>query len=93
MAFLADYLEFLKFERGLSPLTLSAYVRDISRLMQLSEATALDALQTLHVRRFVASLHSKGLNGKSIERMLSSWRGFFNFLVLRHGFTSNPVTG
>ena len=93
MAYLADYLEFLKFERGLSPLTLSAYARDISRLMQLSEATALDALQTLHVRRFVASLHSKGLNGKSIARMLSSWRGFFNFLVLRYGFTSNPVTG
>lgn len=93
MAYLTDYLEFLKFERGLSPLTLKAYARDISRLMQLSEVTALDALQTLHIRRFVASLHSKGLNGKSIARMLSSWRGFFNFLVLCHGFTSNPVTG
>ena len=93
MRFLEKYLEFLKFERGLSPLTLENYGRDISRLIKLSEQTALETLQNVHIRRFVASLHAKGLNGKSIARMLSSWRGFFNFLVLRHGFTSNPVIG
>ncbi len=93
MAYLADYLEFLKFEKGLSPLTLENYARDISRLISLSETTALNALQNVQIRRFVASLHSKGMSGKSIARMLSSWRGFFNFLVLRHSFISNPVTG
>ena len=93
MGFLEKYLEFLKFERGLSPLTLENYGRDISRLIKLSEQTALETLQNLHIRRYIASLHAKGLNGKSIARMLSSWRGFFNFLVLRHGFTSNPVIG
>ena len=93
MNHLKNYLEFLKFERGLSPLTLKNYARDISRLMQLSEQTTLDTLQNVHIRRFVASLHAKGLNGKSIARMLSSWRGFFNFLVQRHGFTSNPIVG
>ena len=93
MDYLKKYLEFLKFERGLSPLTLENYARDISRLMQLSEQTTLDALKNVHIRRFIASLHSQGLNGKSIARMLSSWRGFFNFLVQRNGFTSNPVIG
>lgn len=93
MEHLAHYLDFLKFERGLSPLTLEAYARDISRLIQLSETSALDKLQTVHIRRFVANLNSQNLNGKSIARMLSSWRGFFNYLVLHHGFFSNPVTG
>ena len=93
MTYLKDYVEFLKFERGLSPLTIENYTRDIARLILLSEHTTLDMLQNVHIRRFIASLHSQGLNGKSIARMLSSWRGFFNFLVQRKDFTSNPVRG
>jgi integrase/recombinase XerC len=91
--FLKEYLEFLNFERGLSPLTRENYARDIAQLIQLADSAALNTLQTQHIRRFIASLHSKGLGGKSIARMLSSWRGFFDFLVNRKGFANNPVTG
>ena len=97
MDLLTEYLEFLNFERGLSPLTRENYARDITQLVKLAneivEPTALNALQNIHIRRFIASLHSKGLGGKSIARMLSSWRGFFEFLVNRKGFTQNPVIG
>ncbi len=97
MDFLSEYLQFLNFERGLSPLTRENYARDITQLIQLAEKnvtpTALKDLQINHIRRFIASLHSKGLGGKSIARMLSSWRGFFEFLVNRKGFTANPVIG
>ena len=97
MDLLTEYLEFLNFERGLSPLTRENYARDITQLIKLAneivEPTALNALQNIHIRRFIASLHSKGLGGKSIARMLSSWRGFFEFLVNRKGFSSNPVIG
>jgi integrase/recombinase XerC len=90
---LTEYLEFLNFERGLSPLTRENYARDISQLIKLADTSALKDLQINHIRRFIASLHSKGLGGKSIARMLSSWRGFFEFLVNRKGFTNNPVIG
>jgi integrase/recombinase XerC len=90
---LNEYLAFLNFERGLSSLTRENYARDINKLFQLSESNALETLQNTHIRRFIASLHSKGLGGKSIARMLSSWRGFFEFLVNRKGFTANPVIG
>ena len=94
---LPEYLEFLNFERGLSPLTRENYARDITQLIQLAqetvEPTALNKLQNIHIRRFITTLHSKGLGGKSIARMLSSWRGFFDFLVNRKGFSSNPVIG
>jgi len=36
-------------------------------------------------------MHSKGLSGKSIARMLSAWRGFFDFLNSRFNFKQNPV--
>ena len=90
---LPEYLEFLNFERGLSPLTRENYARDISQLIKLADTTALNDLQINHIRRFIATLHAKGLGGKSIARMLSSWRGFFTFLVNRKGFTNNPVIG
>ena len=94
---LTEYLAFLQFERGLSALTRENYARDIAKLIvlaeKIAEPTKLNALQNIHIRRFIANLHAKGLGGKSIARMLSSWRGFFTFLVNRHGFTQNPVIG
>ena len=94
---LPEYLEFLNFERGLSLLTRENYARDIAKLIELAngiaEPSTLNSLQNIHIRRFIATLHAKGLGGKSIARMLSSWRGFFVFLVNRKGFTSNPVIG
>ena len=93
MDLLTEYLEFLNFERGLSTLTRENYARDITQLIKLADNLELHSLQNIHIRRFIASLHSKGLGGKSIARMLSSWRGFFEFLVNRKGFTQNPVIG
>jgi integrase/recombinase XerC len=91
--YLSEYLDFLHFERGLSDNTRNNYERDIQQLIALSESTRLNDVQVAQVRKYVAILHSKGLGGKSIARMLSSWRGFFAFLVQRHQFTSNPVIG
>lgn len=88
-----QYLEFLHFERGLSPLTRQHYARDLAQLVQLCETIPLNTLQDSHIRRFAAGLHSKGLGGKSIARLLSCWRGFFNFLARNHGFKQNPVIG
>jgi integrase/recombinase XerC len=90
---LAEYLKFLNYERGLSPLTRENYARDIKQLLDLNKNTTLDKLSNTDIRRSIASLHSKGLNGKSIARMLSSWRGLFEFLIQRHGFSNNPAKG
>jgi integrase/recombinase XerC len=90
---LTEYLKFLHFERGLSRLTRENYARDIQQLFTLSDDIALDSLQTTHIRRYIANLHSKGLGGKSIARMLSSWRGFFDYLMQRHGYPNNPAKG
>ena len=93
MDLLDEYLQFLNFERGLSPLTRENYARDIKQLIKLADSTTLNELQNIQIRRFIATLHSKGLNGKSIARMLSSWRGLFEFLVNRKGFSNNPIIG
>lgn len=95
MDFLEAYLNHLAFERGLSKLTQANYKRDIAFLLAYAESQALLLLKTQpqHIRQLIAKLHGQGLGGKSIARMLSSWRGFFDYLVKQHNFTSNPCIG
>jgi len=90
---LTSYLNFVSTERRLSPLTCKHYQRDIEALIDLAGETPLDALQIHHIRRFVATLHGKGLSGKSLRRMLSAWRGFFDYLGRQSQAKQNPCAG
>ncbi|MBA2352431.1 MAG: tyrosine recombinase XerC [Burkholderiales bacterium] len=54
---------------------------------------ALAELKIHHIRSFVGRLHARGLSGKSLARMLSAWRCFFNYLARDHGFSHNPCVG
>ena len=94
-AFLSDFLSHLIRERRLSPHTAEGYGHDVRVLLELvqEEKSALQDLQIHQIRRFIARLHARGLGGKSLARMLSSWRGFFNYLARDHGFVRNPCTG
>jgi integrase/recombinase XerC len=62
-------------------------------LLKLADSIALVKIQPQHIRRFVATLHGQGLNGKSIARTLSAWRGFFDYLNLKSDMPSNPCIG
>lgn len=92
-AYLENYLQFLHFERGLSVNTRESYARDIRQLHMLSQQQALEAITSSHIRRYISILHSKQRNGRSIARVLSAWRGFFDFLIQRHQFQYNPTLG
>jgi integrase/recombinase XerC len=91
--FLAGYVSYLDHERRLSPLTRINYVRDIHLLLQRTTSMPLAEVRPQHVRRFVADLHGKGLGGRSIARVLSSWRSFYKYLARDHGFDANPCAG
>lgn len=93
MPYLDSYLQHLTFERGLSALTCKSYERDIHLLYSLVNGTDLKEITPLHIRRFIATLHSRNLSAKSIARAISAWRGFYAYLIQHQGFTKNPVTG
>lgn len=90
---LDGYLTHLQSERRLAALTARNYERDIAALIELAGDTALADLRLHHVRRFVAQLHGRGLDGRSLARMLSAWRGFFRYLARDHGYANNPCLG
>ncbi|MBI4193688.1 MAG: tyrosine recombinase XerC [Betaproteobacteria bacterium] len=90
---LRAYLGHLAHERRLSSHTAASYKRDIGTLIELAGITPLERLQVHEIRRFVAQRHARGLDGRSLARMLSAWRGFFRFLARDHGFGHNPCLG
>lgn len=81
---------YLGSERGLSRHTRENYARDMRVLFAKMGTVDLHTLQTQDIRRMLAGLHAQGLSGKSLARMLSAWRGFYHYLVKRHGYTHNP---
>ncbi|MEO8330803.1 MAG: tyrosine recombinase XerC [Gallionella sp.] len=91
--YLRGYLTWLRTEKQYSELTSENYARDLKHLFVLSAGTPLAQLKIHHIRRFIAQLHSKGLGGRSLARMLSAWRGFFTYLMRDHGLTDNPCAG
>jgi tyrosine recombinase XerC subunit len=76
--YLQGYLAWLRNEKQYSALTVKNYALDLRHLFELGADMPLGELKIHHIRRFIAQLHSSGLSGRSLARMLSSWRGFFS---------------
>ncbi|MFZ5523149.1 MAG: tyrosine recombinase XerC [Pseudomonadota bacterium] len=91
--YLRGYLAWLRNEKQYSGLTVENYARDLRHLFELTADTPLADLKIHHIRRFIAQLHSRGLGGRSLARMLSAWRGFFTYLMRDHGLQDNPCAG
>jgi integrase/recombinase XerC len=90
---LERYLAHLRNERRLSGHTVAAYARDNAALVVLCAGRAPQELTSHDIRRFVATLHGKGLSPRSLARMLSSWRGYFDWLARHHELAANPCNG
>ena len=93
LAVLADFRRNLEHERRLSPHTCSNYCRDLESLFGLTPTLPLERMQAHVVRRAVAQLHARGLSGRTLARMISSWRAFFDWLARHRGLAANPCAG
>ena len=74
--------------------TRAAYLRDVTVLAALAGDTDLATLAAPQLRRFLATLHGRGLSGRSLARMLSSWRALYRFVIERDPSAGeSPCTG
>lgn len=65
------------------PHTRKAYLRDVAQLLEMAGETPVAALARAQLMRFIATLHGRGLSGRSLARTLSAWRAFYRFLIER----------
>src|SRR5206468_6041639 len=74
--------------------TRAAYQRDAEVLARLAGDVDVANLRPQELRRFLATLHGRGLSGRSLARMLSSWRGLYRLLQDRHrSLEDDPCAG
>lgn len=78
------YQRYLKLQRGYSPNTLDAYVRDLQKLLDYLEQEEKHPLEVVlaDLQHFAAGLHDIGIHPRSQCRILSGIRSFYRFLQL-----------
>jgi integrase/recombinase XerD len=89
----AEYLDHLRVERALSPGTLEAYGRDLSRLTAYArrgKRSVLD-LRQADVSDFIGSLRGEGLGARSVARAVHALHGLFRFAVREGLIDADPM--
>ena len=89
----SDFIDYLKVEKGLGALTVSAYTRDIGQFaafLDRSRRTLLNARRD-DVRGFLQQLFSNSVDGRSVARKLSALRHLYRFLLLDKRVDRDPT--
>ena len=85
------FLCWLEAEKGYSRHTVDGYGRDLREFSAtLTPSFAVQDLESVHIRRFVTTLHGHN-SAATVGRKLSALRTFFKFLQRENKITSDPV--
>jgi integrase/recombinase XerD len=90
----AGFLNYLKIEKGLSPLTLQAYGQDLRQFAEFvgrEKRASLSRATRQHVRGFLDQLSANKVDGRSIARKLSALRHFYKYLLLDRHIKHDPT--
>ena len=81
---LSGFLDYLRIEKGLAPLTISAYSTDILQFAEFVEKRKriLLTARRSDVREFLQQLFSHQVDGRSVGRKLSALRHLYRYLLL-----------
>lgn len=88
-----EFVQYLRVEKGLRPLTVEAYERDLYSFTEFLEKTGKQALIALHedVSGFMEELRGNHLEQRSVARKLSCLRGFYRWLLLDKRIQRDPT--
>jgi integrase/recombinase XerD len=87
------FTAYLKVEKGLARLSVSAYLSDLLQFAEFLEESkcALLAAQREDVRQFLQQLFSNQVDGRSVARKLSALRHFYRYLLLDDLLEHDPT--
>lgn len=91
---LAEYIIYLKIERGLSANTVTSYKRDIEKYLTFlteKKITQLDEVSRFEILDFLQTLRQAGAADNSIIRMVSSLRKFHQYLKRESIVSDDPM--
>ncbi len=89
----SSFVDYLKVEKGLSALTVSAYTKDIGQFaafLDRNKRTLMNARRD-EVRSFLQQLFANTVDGRSVARKLSALRHLYRFLLLDKRVDRDPT--
>lgn len=87
-----EWLVHLEQDQRYSPHTLSNYRRDLRQLVTLFPQVHPDTLQEAELRQGLAQLHKEGMAPRSLARILSAWRSYYQWRSLQEHWPRNPAS-
>jgi integrase/recombinase XerD len=90
---IGSFLDYLKVEKGLAALTVSAYRSDLVQFAEFLEARRRELLQARRedVRGFLSQLLANQVHDRSVARKLSALRHFYKYLLLDRMLQHDPT--
>ena len=96
---LDHYLDWLRDERNLSPLTLQAYSKDWQAYMYWletkeklhPETMELEEISANQIRSYLYYMNQQGLTKATANRHLAAMKSFFKYVMRQEWLTINPV--
>src|SRR6195256_5706592 len=90
---LSAFLDYLRIEKGLAPLSLSAYTTDILQFAEFLEnrKRLLLTVRRNDVREFLQQLFSHQVDGRSVGRKLSALRHLYRYLLIDKKIDHDPT--
>src|SRR5580692_1594384 len=90
---LSSFLDYLRIEKGLAPLSVSAYTTDICQFSEFLEKRkhSLLTARRADVRDFLQQLFSHQVDGRSVGRKLSVLRHLYRYLLLDKNIEHDPT--
>lgn len=91
-----DFIDYLRYEKRVSPHTVTAYERDLSQFFSfLQEKLEINQLPDVHtedIRAWIISLlEDESLQAKSVNRKISAVRAFYRYKLKIKELTTNPT--
>ena len=89
---IATYLDHLRIERGLSAHSITGYARDLAKFENYLNDKALSfaSVNEREISTLIGALSGSGLSPSSVNRFLSSLKGFYKYCALEYQI-SNPM--
>lgn len=90
---LSGFLDYLKIEKGLAPLTIAAYTTDIGQFTEFLQKRKRGLMNARRndVRDFIQQLFSNSVDGRSVGRKLSALRHLYKYLLLDKRIEHDPT--
>lgn len=92
-SYIERFLKFLEVEKNASPHTIKNYRSDLIEFFKFNHQTAVDDINYLEIRKYLAYLKDKSYLKTTVSRKLACLKSFFKYLTREQLLKTNPASG